>query len=33
MARIGKVDKGGPGKIWQDLARHDKEDMARFGKI
>ena len=21
------------GKIWQDLARFDKGDMARFGKI
>ena len=36
MSRFGKMErfeKGGHGKIWQDLTRETCQDWARFGKI
>ena len=33
MARFGKIWQREHGKIWQDLVRLSKGDMARFGKM
>ena len=30
---LERFDKGGHGKIWQDLTRETCQDLARFGKI
>ena len=33
MQDLERFDKGGYGKIWQDLIRETCQNLARFGKI